>query len=219
MLTDSLGDLCHTKASLRLNLLSSSTKLIPATPNKPLVQPATAEELLKPEQNAEQQSLSSFEEDEGNCGDQPRKGIPSSCTGSMDSLSSSSGSERQVSFTTFGKPTIAPTNTSPSGHRGAGDHTDSLLPRVGGNGSTGMIFIENVQLADDDDVSPPTTPPALRSSSRLDTISLPFDTSSISLTTVESSGKPQNDSTDEDSGIESIMRIKSTTPPLPPTTS
>lgn len=203
ILTDSLGDLCHTKASLRLDLLSPSTKLIPSSPLDAHSVQLSAKEYLQPIHDP--QPLSSFEDDEEIDTSVPHKKIPSSCTGSMDSLSSSSGSERQVSFTTFGK-TATPQQTSP------GQRID---PNITTTNSTGIVFIDNVEVMD-----PQNTPPnSLRNSSLFDTISLPFD-GPISLTTVDSNGKPQqqqqSDSTDEDSGIESIMRNKSTTPPLLP---
>lgn len=206
LLTDSLGDLCHTKASLRLDLVSPSTKLIPSTPLDPHIVQLSSKDFLKP--IPDPPTLSSFEDDELHS-DVQHKGIPSSCTGSMDSLSSSSGSERQVSFTTFGKAANSQ-QTSPK------QRTDPNVTLTRTNSNGGLIFIDNVEHLD-----PLCSPPhSLRTSSLFDTISLPFD-GPISLTSVDANGKPQqtqqqqqNDSTDEDSGIESIKRIKSTTPPL-----
>lgn len=84
-----------------------------------------------------------------------------SCTGSMDSLSSSSGSERQISFSTFGKST-------------------------------------SVSL-DDDRINESDCKSDLVADKGLHENECP-----ITLDTTK-----QNDSTDEDSGIESIMRIAS----------
>lgn len=88
-----------------------------------------------------------------------------SCTGSMDSLSSSSGSERQISFSTFGKSTSA--------------------------------SLDDDRVNESDCKSEPVTDDEKLRENPCPT-SMDIDQST-----------KQNDSTDEDSGIESIMRIAS----------
>lgn len=105
-----------------------------------------------------------------------------SCTGSMDSLSSSSCSERQLScFTTFGKTSHDQQQVDDRNR--LNESGDAVMPKPS------LVLIEDeLRLTDDQ---------------------------TIGLTNVEDTqigGKKatstkQNDSTDEDSGIESIMRI------------
>lgn len=84
----SLGELCHTKASLRLPLINPPTTLIGGcTPLK------EEEEIHGEDQDQELEESS----DENQVLPTP------SCTGSMDSLSSSSCSDRQMVSFTFGK--------------------------------------------------------------------------------------------------------------------
>lgn len=84
--TVSLGELCHTKASLRLPLINA---VPPVVSNCVSAKEDSDEELPKESSSDENMVLPT-----------------PSCTGSMDSLSSSSCSDRQmISFTTFGKVT------------------------------------------------------------------------------------------------------------------
>lgn len=140
LLSDSvtLGDLCHTKASLRLPLH-----------NVPALMTSEAKKNLLNDQSIDHNNL-----------------ILPSCTGSMDSLSSSSGSERQVSFSTFGKST---SNSLDDDRINESDCKSELV-------------------ADDEKLR----------ENECSIITLDNDRST-----------KQNDSTDEDSGIESIMRITS----------
>lgn len=142
LLSDSvtLGDLCHTKASLRLPLHN-----VPA-----LMTVETKKNLLNDQSNDHNNLI-----------------LPtSSCTGSMDSLSSSSGSERQVSFSTFGKSTSVSLDDD----------------RINESDCKSELVTDNEKLREKECPS----------------IQLDSDRST-----------KQNDSTDEDSGIESIMRIAS----------
>lgn len=136
LLSDSvtLGDLCHTKASLRLPLHN-----VPA-----LMTGETKTNFLN-DQSIDHSNLI----------------LPTpSYTGSMDSLSSSSGSERQVSFSTFGKSVSLDDN------------------RINENDCKSELVTDDDKLDECPNI------------------------------TLDGSTK-QNDSTDEDSGIESIMRIAS----------
>ena len=109
-----------------------------------------------------------------------------SCTGSMDSLSSSSGSERQVSFTTFGK------STNNSQHDDRINEHDILKPS--------LVLIENENILDIEHLT------ETQLISPIFSIVQNKHNRSESEGPVTASSK-QNDSTDEDSGIESIMRI------------
>ncbi len=84
----------------------------------------------------------------------------------MDSLSSSSGSERQISFSTFGKST--------------------------------SVSLDDDRINESDCKSEPVTDDEKLRDGECPIIQLDSDRST-----------KQNDSTDEDSGIESIMRIAS----------
>lgn len=138
-----LGDLCHTKASLRLPLHNVPVPVITGETKKMI-------NLLN-DQSIDQNNLI----------------LPTpSCTGSMDSLSSSSGSERQISFSTFGKST---SNSLDDDRINESDcKSESVIDDEDGHENQCSIIKLN---------SDPST--------------------------------KQNDSTDEDSGIESIMRIAS----------
>lgn len=130
----SLGELRHTKAKLRLPL------------NIVTVTSANDETVINPVEN----KISS---------DNYILPTPS-CSGSMDSLSSSSGSERPISFSTFGK--IDP-------------------------------IIEDTKRVNENDIK--------------QALVLIEDSSLESSTTNHDRSKRQSDSTDEDSGIENIMRF------------
>lgn len=155
----SLGDLCHTKALLTLPIKSVpvDTVEINITPEN---QAATMEAL---------ESLSSSYADDKN----PIISTTPSCTGSMDSLSSSSGSSerQQISFTTFGK-------RNPIYEDNHLNEQDLIRPS--------LILTENENI--------------------LDVVVVDGSATVIKSTKHDRSTK-QNDSTDEDSGIESIMRI------------
>lgn len=117
----------------------------------------------------------------------------------MDSLTSSSGSERQLSFSTFGKSAAVE------------DHRNRLNESKSGGGGIeemkpSLVLIEN-------DASPQSDAGSL----------ITVDSSTtIAKKTVESAAAAaaakQNDSTDEDSGIESIMRISKENIIVAPTT-
>ncbi|KAJ6646859.1 hypothetical protein Bhyg_02073, partial [Pseudolycoriella hygida] len=139
LLSDSvtLGDLCHTKASLRLPLQNVPALMTDETKN------------LFNDESIDQNNLI----------------LPTpSCTGSMDSLSSSSGSERQVSFSTFGKSKSLSFDND----------------RINASDCKSLMIAEEEKLNENDG-------PKLENDRCT----------------------KQNDSTDEDSGIESIMRIAS----------
>lgn len=94
-----LGELCHTKASLRLPLINPPPTLVSGcTPLK------EEEEQLQGEDN-EQELEDSDEELRKESSDENMVLPTPSCTGSMDSLSSSSCSDRQMVSFTFGKVT------------------------------------------------------------------------------------------------------------------
>lgn len=102
-----------------------------------------------------------------------------SCTGSMDSLSSSSGSDRHINFSTFGKSTSFDENNRIN-------ECDGLMKPAT------LILIENENILDID-----------HTMTNITTTAVP-----MMMTIKGSNGSTkQSDSTDEDSGIESIMRI------------
>lgn len=133
-----LGDLCHTKSSLRLPLHN-----VPALITGETKKVAN----LLNDQNDHNNLITT-----------------TSCTGSIDSLSSSSGSERQVSFSTFGK----------------------------------SVSLSDDRINESDCKSELTTDEEKLCENQCTIIKMNNDRST-----------KQNDSTDEDSGIESIMRITS----------
>lgn len=138
-----LGDLCHTKASLRLPLHNVPVPLL----------------------TGETKKIANLLNDQSD--DHHNLILPTpSCTGSMDSLSSSSGSERQISFSTFGKS-------------------------------------KSVSLDDDDRINESDC----KSELVTDDEQLRENECPIKLNNDQST--KHNDSTDEDSGIESIMKIRS----------
>lgn len=146
LLSDSvtLGDLCHTKASLRLPLHNVPVPALITGETKKITN-------LLNDQSSDHNNLI----------------LPTpSCTGSMDSLSSSSGSERQISFSTFGKST--------------------------------SVSLDDDRINESDCKSELVTDDEKQLDNECPIIKLDNDRST-----------KQNDSTDEDSGIESIMRIAS----------
>ncbi|XP_037914399.1 uncharacterized protein LOC119653649 isoform X6 [Hermetia illucens] len=150
MLSDRLplGELCHTKSTLRLPL-----KILPPTDSltdiKPdsmkLDEPAAVDRLILP---------------------------TPSCTGSMDSISSSSGSERQVSFSTFGK------------------NQNSLSINIEVNDNKRPIC-NTISITNNEQVKPALI--------LIENGPIEFPLGSDKI--------KQSDSTDEDSGIESIMKV------------
>lgn len=117
-----MGELCHTKGSLRLPLeLISSTcsEVSDFMMDHVDTKEAEASEILHDDQP---KNILDIEEDESD-----KMILPTpSCTGSMDSLSSNSGSSSErgpPSFTTFGK--------------------DIVLKESEGSGRTSIIFIED----------------------------------------------------------------------------
>lgn len=150
MLSDRLplGELCHTKSTLRLPL-----KILPPTDSltdiKPdsmkLDEPAAVDRLILP---------------------------TPSCTGSMDSISSSSGSERQVSFSTFGK------------------NQNSLSINIEVNDNKRPIC-NTISVTNNEQVKPALI--------LIENGPIEFPLGSDKI--------KQSDSTDEDSGIESIMKV------------
>lgn len=155
----SLGDLCHTKSSLRLPLKFDGPVQSADEDSMPL-------------------SVNAFRDMK------PNHTITSStpsCTGSMDSLSSSSGgSDRQASFTTFGKKTN-PISVDDRNH--LNDMVDLNRPP--------LVLIENENILDIVDSA------TIKHNKK-------YERSAVTGSTA---ANKQNDSTDEDSGIESIMRI------------
>lgn len=108
-----------------------------------------------------------------------------SCTGSMDSLSSSSGgSDRPVSFTTFGK-TVNSILVDDKNH----------LNDIGDLNRPPLVLIENENILD------------IVENSLTIKNNKKFDRTAVTAAQIITSNNKQNDSTDEDSGIESIMRI------------
>lgn len=158
-----LGELCHTKASLRLPLVNAVHPISAAVNN------------LKHQQ---QEDLSDEELRKESSDD--NMGLPTpSCTGSMDSLSSSSCSDRQMtSFTTFGKVT-------PQSSLEETSHAKLTVSHDSGHGEADkeeeMVNGDKGQEGDEQELN---------------------GTGKEN----NSSSKRISDSTDEDSGIENISR-------------
>lgn len=110
-----------------------------------------------------------------------------SCTGSMDSLSSSSCSERQLSFTTFGKANHHTDQQQVDERNRLNESGDAVLPKPS------LVLIEDdMRLTDDKTIG-------LTNTINADV--------ALMVGGKKTTSTKQNDSTDEDSGIESIMRI------------
>lgn len=165
-----LGELCHTKASLRLPLANAPPPSAPMVGNSK----EDSDEELHKESSDDNMALPT-----------------PSCTGSMDSLSSSSCSDRQMtSFTTFGKETtpqssldetsrlsmlttgteVKLTVSHDSGHGGHDDYEEEEEEE-----ESGVIIVGNGVIVEDHDAE-------------------------------KLGNKRISDSTDEDSGIENISR-------------
>ncbi|XP_055711317.1 uncharacterized protein LOC129806610 isoform X3 [Phlebotomus papatasi] len=154
----SLGDLCHQKPLLRLPL---------TTVNVSTMEDEGQEAGQEEEKNNEVNVETKVENDNFI--------LPTpSCTGSMDSLSSSSGSDRPMSFTTFGKTTQSESfeDSLTSSRDGSGD---------GSNPTEGDVGIDREDLINE--VERRNQKVSHERSTRI------------------------SDSTDEDSGIESVSRI------------
>lgn len=154
----SLGDLCHQKPLLRLPL---------TTVNVSTMEDEGQETEQEEEKNNEVNVETKVENDNFI--------LPTpSCTGSMDSLSSSSGSDRPMSFTTFGKTTQSESfeDSLTSSRDGSGD---------GSNPTEGDVGIDREDLINE--VERRNQKVSHERSTRI------------------------SDSTDEDSGIESVSRI------------
>uniref|UniRef100_A0A1B0CUQ2 Uncharacterized protein n=1 Tax=Lutzomyia longipalpis TaxID=7200 RepID=A0A1B0CUQ2_LUTLO len=155
----SLGDLCHQKPLLRLPLTTVNVSTVGEGEDD-------VEEVVEKQKNAEIL-------EEKTDGDNFILPTPS-CTGSMDSLSSSSGSDRPMSFTTFGKTMHSESfeDSLTSSRDGSGD---------GNNLPDGDMIVSREDLINEVE----------RRSQKVN-----HDRSTRI-----------SDSTDEDSGIESVSRI------------
>lgn len=162
--------MCHTKASLRLPLIN---------PSPPLM---SASAFLSGDDHDEENSDEDFRKESS----EENAALPTpSCTGSMDSLSSSSCSDRQmVSFTTFGK--VTPQSSVEEKER----------PEVH-NGEHGEEEAVNAELKLTNERDPtPVTGAVLGATESRDAL----------LDKCRHQGNRISDSTDEDSGIENISR-------------
>lgn len=205
----SLGDLCHTKASLRLplNFLPTATTTNGITAGlldtDKSVLPIDDEDAISSSSSAAALSNDVAADDDGDDEDDIDEPLPiqnhrnnnsdlintilptPSCTGSMDSLSSSSCSERQLSFTTFGKANHHNDQQQVDDRNRLNEIADTVQLKPS------LVLIEDeMRLSADQTIGLTNTAD----------VALMFGGKKITST-------KQNDSTDEDSGIESIMRI------------
>lgn len=189
----SLGDLCHTKSSLRLPLNLVTVNSITddeTTSNNKLMQPldSKADNKKDDEEAPINTTLTSLVVVDNNIA----LATPS-CTGSMDSLSSSSGSlDRPVSFTTFGKKPLDLMKTSSSDIRN-NEKCDQIICKESDIIKPSLIFIEE---GDNDILGFTTATTTANTLINIDTNNHDHDKT-----------KRQSDSTDEDSGIENVMRF------------
>lgn len=215
-----MGDLCHTKSSLRLPLNIFPAAVVPTNSDK-----SCPNSIVSVESEDRLPSTDSML-------------MQSSCTGSIDSLSSSSTSsaERQLSFTTFGKKSLNQSTVetaseattlskdsdinaeqeSQQRHRientdPATDQTENLNYQSDMRTAT-IDLIENetnlINKQDDSNTLIVNGNANNTEGNDVDKIILNYGTNKLSCNVNErNESTRQNDSTDEDSGIESVMRM------------